>query len=227
MIETLNQLDHTLMLWLNYDGGSFQDCFWFAVSYKFTWIPLYASMLFALWRLTSGRAGAVRSFLVLVLFTALIIVAADQLSSGLIKPLAQRPRPSHEPGLMDLLHYVGDYRGGRYGFVSSHAANTLALTVWLTLLLRRRALVAMLGVFCILNCYSRIYLGVHYPGDILCGSIIGALCGWGGYLLYGRFGQRLAPQSGVLTPATTSDRPITLTFALSLALIALAACFWP
>lgn len=227
MFPTLNQYDQTLMLWLNYDGGTLLDAFWYAVSYKFSWVPLYVAILIVLVQYARRNpfpSSSPTSFtsrhlhsLVLILITALIIVAADQLSSGVIKPLVQRPRPSHEPGLMEMLHYVGDYRGGRYGFVSSHAANTIALAVWVSLLFRNRVLWCAMITFYLVNCYSRIYLGVHYPGDILCGSIIGALCGWLGYTLYNWVSRRykLSPPA----QSAVKPTPIPLTFWASLLLM--------
>ena len=171
------------MLWLNYDGGAWQDAFWYFVSGKFTWVPLYAVLLWLMYRETR-RTHQLRRLWLMLAVTIVVILLADQLSSGLIKPLVERLRPSHQPGIMEQLHYVGDYRGGRYGFVSSHAANTFALAVWACLLLHRRALWIVMACFAVLNCYSRIYLGVHYPGDILCGALLGACCGWLGYWGY-------------------------------------------
>lgn len=223
MLETLNQYDHSLMLWLNYDGGAFLDAFWYAVSYKFSWVPLYVAILWVFVSharhrsLTMPSDGPSRStariLIGLLITTALIIVAADQLSSGLIKPLVQRPRPSHEPGLEALLHYVGDYRGGRYGFVSSHAANTAALALWLCLLFRQRALWCAMAAFYVANCYSRIYLGVHYPGDIICGTLIGLLAAFVGYTVFRRCvasPDERASDKALL--GDTSARPVVLTF---------------
>lgn len=214
------------MLWLNYDGGSILDAFWYAVSYKFAWVPLYVVILVVLVRSTrSSYIGTVRadrsnisrrSLILVLLVTVLIIVAADQLSSGLIKPMAQRLRPSHDPQLMSDLHYVNGYLGGRYGFVSSHAANTLALAIWVSLLFRRLSVWIAMMAFYLCNCYSRIYLGVHFPGDILGGSVVGACCAWLGYVLYRRFDR----SSPFLVPASRNTTlPITLTVWLSLVVI--------
>lgn len=216
------------MLWLNYDGGSTLDAFWYAVSYKFSWIPLYVAMLVVMVRYARQHPlpvarpqrfpGRHLHTLVLIILTTLIILAADQISSGLIKPLVQRPRPSHEPGLMEMLHYVYGYHGGQFGFVSSHAANTLALAVWISLLFRNRTLLYAMVTFYLVNCYSRIYLGVHYPGDILCGSVIGALCGWLGYTIYKvylRHRKAQHPPTG-----TVSVLPIALTFWASMLIMA-------
>lgn len=219
MIDTLNQWDHELMLWLNFDGGVMTDTLFYWISYKFTWIPFYATILYVLW--LKSRAHALFWFylLSLIVITVLVIVAADQVASGIIKPMVHRLRPSHEPGLQEMLHYVGDYRGGRYGFVSSHAANTIALTVWLSKLLRRMRIYLVMGLFYLFNCYSRIYLGVHFPGDILCGTIVGALCGWTGFFLYSKIWADKAPTA----VGTLSASLICYMFLASMAVIAGAA----
>lgn len=220
MIETLNQYDHSLMLWLNYDGGTFLDVFWKNVSSTIAWMAFYLELLCAFKR----HAVSVRHLVILIAFTALIILAADQISSGLIKPWVQRPRPSHQPGVMEWLHYVGDYRGGPFGFVSSHAANTLALAVWISLLFRQTPIYFAMGIYYLANCYSRIYLGVHYPGDIICGSLIGALCGWAGFMAYRRCchsGLHLTGDSGIVFSRAEHSIPIAL-FASLLAFAAIA-----
>ncbi|MBR5717213.1 MAG: phosphatase PAP2 family protein [Bacteroidales bacterium] len=219
MLETLNSLDHELMLWLNYDGGAFQDAFWYTLSKIVTWIPLYIVIIFVMYRDSAKQQKKWMKFILLLLFTALIFAFTDQISAGIIKPWVQRPRPSHEVSIMDQLHYVNDYHGGAYGFVSSHAANCFGLAVWVSCLFKRRSLVWAMMLYAVLNCYSRIYLGVHYPGDIICGTILGILCGWLGYLCYTRFCRRFdIPQDTSVNPF-----PITLMFWLSLLAFAIYA----
>jgi undecaprenyl-diphosphatase len=190
MIETLDGFDQQLMLWLNYDGGSFLDVFWYTLSQKLSWVPFYIAII-AVMIMDARNERNWKKLIPLILFTALIIAAADQLASGLIKPLVQRPRPSHAEEIMNELHYVNEYYGGAYGFVSSHAGNTFALAVWISSLYRRRSVWIAMCTFALLNSYSRIYLGVHYPGDILGGALIGALLGWLGYIGYKKTCQRM------------------------------------
>lgn len=179
MIELLNSWDHELMLLMNGDGGAFWDQLWYIYSGKFTWIPLYALLLWQMYRYCKKNTDIDfwRHIAVCVFCTVLLIVLADQIASGIIKPLVCRPRPSHEPGLMEMLHYVNDYHGGAYGFVSSHASNSLAIALWLGWLLfrKQKTLQILLVIWALFNCYSRIYLGVHYPGDILGGLLVGFL----------------------------------------------------
>ena len=222
MIDTLNTLDHELMLWLNYDGGTFQDAFWYTLSQIPSWIPLYITIIFVMLQPSDGqKQKRWMKFILLLLFTALVFAFTDRISAGIIKPLVQRPRPSHDGSIMDRLHFVNDYHGGAYGFVSSHAANCFGLAVWVSCLYKRRSLVTAMMLYAVLNCYSRIYLGVHFPGDIICGTILGILCGWLGYYCYTRFCQRFSiPQNKSVNPL-----PITIMLWASLLAFAVYAVF--
>ena len=222
MIDTLNTLDHELMLWLNYDGGTFQDAFWYTLSQIPSWIPLYITIIFVMLQPSDGqKQKRWMKFILLLLFTALVFAFTDQISAGIIKPLVQRPRPSHDGSIMDQLHFVNDYHGGAYGFVSSHAANCFGLAVWVSCLYKRRSLVTAMMLYAVLNCYSRIYLGVHFPGDIICGTILGILCGWLGYYCYTRFCHRFSiPQNKSVNPL-----PITIMLWASLLAFAVYAVF--
>lgn len=115
------------------------------------------------------------------LVLALVVAAglSDWLTSGVIKPLVCRWRPTHEPALAGLIEVVNYYAGGRYGFVSSHAANTMSVAVLFSAIWRNNKATVALMAWVALNCYSRMYLGVHYLGDILGGLIIGGLVAWG------------------------------------------------
>lgn len=152
-----------------------------------TWIPLYI-ILFAVMYLHLGW----KRCLIAAIGIVIAIALADQMASGICKPLFQRPRPTNEPSLEGLVRIVNNYRGGPYGFFSSHAANTCALATFLTLTLRQRLTSFVLLLYCVINCWTRLYLGVHYVSDILVGLAWGALIGWIIYILYVKACNKLA-----------------------------------
>ena len=132
-------------------------------------MPVLVVLLVWMW-----RKWGVQSLYV-VAGIALCILLADQLSSSLLKPLVARLRPTHNPEISDLIHTVRGYRGGLYGFVSSHAANAFAFAVFTSLVIRNRYYALTIALWAVLSAYSRIYLGVHYVGDVVCGAILGVL----------------------------------------------------
>lgn len=167
MIEILNSIDTKIFLFLNGLHTSFLDNFMFAFSEKWIWIPFYAAILFKIVRLWRKES------IWIILAIVLCITLADQLTSGLIKNWVQRPRPSQEAGLEGLVHIVNGYRGGHFGFVSSHAANAFGYALFCSLLFRRKLYTRTLFLWAVIIGYSRIYLGVHYPGDFIGGMLVG------------------------------------------------------
>jgi undecaprenyl-diphosphatase len=163
-------LDKWMEVKINSCNTPWFDRFWFQFTSRWTWVPLMVVTLYSLFR---ACKGSVKRKLVFVLVSLLVVVLLDQLSSGVIKPLVQRLRPSHDPSICYLLHFVDGYRGGRYGFVSGHATNIVGIATWLCLLFRQQWLRIACLVFAVALCYSRLYLGVHFPGDVLCGALLG------------------------------------------------------
>ncbi|MBD5219559.1 MAG: phosphatase PAP2 family protein [Bacteroidales bacterium] len=179
MIDTLIDTDTTVFLWLNSWHHPFWDTFMYIASGRLTWVGLYTALILALLRAYGWRTMAI-----VFLASILAVTLADQFTATILRPFVERLRPAHlENPISSLVHVVNDYRGGRYGFPSCHAANTFALCTVMALVFRRPALTVAMIVWAVLNCYSRIYLGVHYPGDILAGTIIGIICGTITYLL--------------------------------------------
>jgi undecaprenyl-diphosphatase len=175
MIESLDQ---QLLLYLNSLNTPFWDQVMFAVSGKLIWAPLYLAIMISL-----GLKFR-RRFPVILFFIILGITLSDQISVHLFKNVFQRLRPCHEPALEGLVHLVNGECGGLYGFVSSHATNSFYVALFSLLFIRKRWFTILMLLWASVVGYSRIYLGVHYPGDVICGSMLGALVGWGIYKLY-------------------------------------------
>jgi undecaprenyl-diphosphatase len=174
----LERLDQQLFLFLNACYSPFWDKVMQAVSGILIWIPLYVAILIYL------GIRYKRKFLIVLLFLILAATLADQISVHLFKNIFQRLRPCHEPTLEGLVHLVDGKCGGLYGFVSSHATNSFNVAILSLLLIRKRWFAISIIIWALTVGYSRIYLGVHYPGDVICGSLLGALIGWGIYSLY-------------------------------------------
>ena len=173
----MEQLDKQLFLFLNSANSPFWDNIMYFMSMRAVWIPLYLVVIIWLIKLYK------RKFIILILFILLSVILADQVS-GLIKDLTARPRPCHETSLQGLVHMVKGYCGGAFGFVSSHAANSFNVAALSILLIRNRFFSVFIIIWAAGVSYSRIYLGVHYPGDVVCGALLGILIGWSMYRLF-------------------------------------------
>ncbi|MDR2039084.1 MAG: phosphatase PAP2 family protein [Bacteroidales bacterium] len=173
----LLELDRDIFLFLNGLHAPWLDHVMWWISQTKTWIPLYLVLLI----LIIYKERRFR-FLYTLLFLTLTIVLADQIS-GLIKDLVERPRPTRNVEIGELVHTVKGYRGGAYGFVSSHAANVFAVATFLAHQIRNPKWSILLYIWAIIVSYSRIYLGVHYPLDILCGAILGVIIGIQCYII--------------------------------------------
>ena len=173
----LEELDQRLFLLINSHNSGFWDSVMFTISRAVVWIPLYLAIVIAL-----GRQYR-KKLLVILLFIIIAITLSDQISVFL-KNFFERPRPCHAVELDGTVHLVKGHCGGRFGFVSSHAANSFNIALLSLLLIRRRWFSVTMLIWAAVVGYSRIYLGVHYPGDVLCGSLLGVLIGWGIYNLY-------------------------------------------
>lgn len=167
MLDWLIALDKELLLFLNLHHTPFVDAFMIMVSGKVIWSVFYISIIYAFLK----QYGYKHTFLILISI-GVLMVFCDQIASGIFKPFFQRFRPSHDPELKNLVHVINDYRGGKFGFASSHASNTFGLAFFLSFLFKNKMLNIFLFSWAILVAYSRIHLGVHYPGDIAMGALI-------------------------------------------------------
>jgi undecaprenyl-diphosphatase len=180
--QWLNNIDTQLFLAINGMHSSFFDAFYTLFSSMITWIPFYLMILYLVFKKYNQYGFWI------LLFLVLSVVLSDQLSV-LVKELVHRLRPSHEPSLLGKLNLpMGE--GGLYGFVSSHAANVFSFAFLMGFLTKNRRLFYLLLGWAFVTIYSRVYVGVHYPLDVICGAIIGILVGLGIYKLIFYFDRR-------------------------------------
>ncbi len=174
MLDGLIEFDKELMLAINGCTNSFMDMFMPFITHRYTGIPIYIAILAFIiykWR------GNVKSTAIMIFAVVLTFALCDSLSVALFKDTVQRLRPGWDPEMEPLVRML-EYKGGKYGFVSSHAANLFGLATITSLILKQRWFTITIFSFATIVGYSRIYVGKHYPLDVICGALFGALVGF-------------------------------------------------
>lgn len=187
-MDTLLSFDTYLTLLINGSDSIWLDNVAMLCTKTWVWAPLYIALIYnlirhvkrpTLWYILGGLV--------------LCVLVCDQVSSSIVKPLVCRPRPTHDPAIMHLVDTVNNYRGGQYGFFSSHAANTMSIAVFTSMVVRQRTTTIALLFWSAINCWTRLYLGVHFFSDILVGLLFGAVVGYAIFFLVRRFTKESIP----------------------------------
>ena len=179
--------DTELFLFLNGLHSDWLDPIMIFISGKLTWTPFYLVLLYLVIKNYKKQS------ILIILGIILLIVCSDQISSSVFKPLFERPRPCHNEAIKDLVYLPTGHCGGSYGFISSHACNAFALAVFLTQILKQydSKIAWVMFVWATLVAYSRIYMGVHYPGDVVVGAVVGAIIGIAVFKIYNYVSRRI------------------------------------
>ena len=198
--STIQNIDFQVLQWFNGSNNVILDQLALVLTSGFTWIPLYVVLFIVVMRNneTMMQIG-------LVVGAALLcILFADGFADGIIKPLAERWRPSNDPLVKYSVQVVDNLRMKDYSFCSAHAANTMSIAVFFSLLVRSRMLTITMIVWSLVNCWTRLYLGVHYPLDIATGLLLGSVVGFLVYLFYHRMYRCISPEIKYISNQYTS-----------------------
>ncbi len=183
ILHLVNDWDTGMFLWINGWHTDYMDNFMEFYTHKFIWLPLYLSLVYVVFRNFQWKAT-----LVWLLVVILLLVINDQLCASVLRHEVARMRPSNlDNPISSFVHVVDGYRGGRYGFPSAHAANSCGLAFYVMYVFRRTLLSITMLLWAMMMCYTRIYLGVHYVGDLFVGMMLGLVNATIIYCLFKRF----------------------------------------
>lgn len=205
MLKYILSYETNLFFLINGSHTHWADCFLWLYSGSIIWAPIIIFLLIAY--MYKKRCT---EWLPLLIFIILLFVCCDQISSRLIKPVFERPRPTHYLGIMDYVHTLYGYRGGRYGFISNHAANASGFAMFTALLFRKKIYSIVIFSWAIIMMYSRVYIGVHFVSDVFFGALIGMAIGYLLYKLYCYISNKIYQKRGVNIKAVYTVKRIKI-----------------
>ena len=193
------ELDLALLHFFNGSQSAIFDQFILTLTNGLTWIPLYI----ALFIMVLKNNESMSQIFIIVGCCALGVIFSAGLDDLLIKPLVARPRPTQDLLVKYTIDTALGYRESNFSFFSAHAANTFTMAIYMIFLVRNRAFTIAMALWSLFNCYTRLYLGVHYPSDILCGLLFGAVVGSVAYWLHLRLYYKVTPHFRYVSEAYT------------------------
>lgn len=200
-LESIIEFDQQLLLWFNGSDSLFLDRMSDMLTWGFTWPPLFLALFF----LVVKNNETMPQIVLVTCCAGLCILLADGMADGIVKPLVARPRPAMDPYLKYLVDVVDGHRGSGFSFFSAHAANTMSLAVFFSMLVRNRLFTVVMVLWSLLNCWTRLYLGLHYPVDIVCGLLWGIVSGLISYMVYHKFYYKISPKINYISSHYTSS----------------------
>ena len=200
-LESIIEFDQQLLLWFNGSDSLFLDRMSDMLTWGFTWTPLFLALFF----LVVKNNETMPQIVLVTCCAGLCILLADGMADGIVKPLVARPRPAMDPYLEYLVDVVDGHRGSGFSFFSAHAANTMSLAVFFSMLVRNRLFTVVMVLWSLLNCWTRLYLGLHYPVDIVCGLLWGIVSGLISYMVYHKFYYKISPKINYISSHYTSS----------------------
>lgn len=200
-LESLIELDRQILFWFNGSDSLYLDRFVEMLTWGFTWTPLYLALFY----LVVKNNETMLQIVLIVGCAALCILFADGVAEGIVKPLVARPRPMTDPYVKYMVDVAGDYSARGFSFFSAHAANTMSLAVFFSLLVRNRLFSIVLIVWSLFNGWTRLYLGVHYPADVFVGLVWGVVSGLIAYWVFCKFYFKVSPKINYISSHYTSS----------------------